>query len=88
MQTMVSKGSNNQQRNNGGGGGGGNNNTNRGPWEWQMKKKGDKIVVDQKTWWWCPDHNKGKGMYVRHKPENHAAWKNSGSKKTYVDKDE
>jgi hypothetical protein len=45
------------------------------PPEWQTTKKGDTTQMYDKTWWWCPNHNDGKGMYVRHKPENHAAWK-------------
>lgn len=29
---------------------------------------------DGKKWWWCPNHMDGKGMYVRHPPEDHAEW--------------
>ena len=60
-----------------GGGGGGNGRSN----PWQKEKKGDSIQMYGKTWWWCPQHNQGKGMYVRHKPENHDKWlaaKNAG----------
>ena len=42
--------------------------------EWQTKKEGDSIQHDGKTWWWCPKHRKGEGLYVRHKPENHDKW--------------
>ena len=42
--------------------------------EWQMEKKGETVQHNGKTWWWCPQHNDGKGLYVRHKPENHDKW--------------
>ena len=45
--------------------------------DWQITKTTDKIMKDDKPWWWCPNHNKGKGLYVRHKPENHAKWQES-----------
>ena len=38
---------------------------------WCMKKKGDSIKRDGKTWFWCPDHFlKGvfDGLYMQHKP--------------------
>ena len=51
-------------------------------WEdWQTEKKGESIQREGRTWWWCPQHNEGKGLYVRHKPENHGKWlasKNGG----------
>ena len=43
-----------------------------------MKKVGPSITVDGKTWWWCPEHKfpgKYDGLYVNHKPEQHADWK-------------
>ena len=42
--------------------------------EWQTEKKGDSVQHNGKTWWWCPQHHEGKGLYVRHKPENHDKW--------------
>ena len=45
---------------------------------WRMKKVGPSITVDGKTWWWCPEHKfpgKYDGLYVNHKPEQHADWK-------------
>ncbi len=42
-----------------------------GPMEWQHKKIGPSVKVEDKTWWWCPKHCGGKGLYVKHKPENH-----------------
>ena len=32
--------------------------------DWQLVKKGDSIVQNGITWWWCPKHNKNKGLYV------------------------
>ena len=29
------------------------------------------MKADGKMWWWCPKHNDGKGMYVRHPPHEH-----------------
>ena len=73
--------------NSNGGGGGGNSKFE--PPEWQMTKKGEKIQHDGKTWWWCPNHNEGKGLYVRHKPENHEKWVESkGQRYRYTDKSE
>jgi hypothetical protein len=48
--------------------------------DWQLEKKGDSIQMNGKTWWWCPHHNEEKGLYVRHKPASHAAWKQSKEK--------
>ena len=63
--------SNNQNGNRNGGG-------KKSPYQdWQTKKVGDSIEKEGKTWWWCPDHNQGKGLYVRHKPANHHKWKKS-----------
>lgn len=45
--------------------------------DWQTTKTTDQITKDGKPWWWCPNHNKGQGLYVRHKPENHAQWQAS-----------
>ena len=57
--------------------------------EWQITKKGDKIQQDGKTWGWCPNHNNGKGMYVRHKPENHEKWvATKGQRYRYTDNSE
>ena len=55
--------------------------------DWQITKTTDKIMKDDKPWWWCPNHNKGKGLYVRHKPENHAKWQESlaGNGRRYTD---
>lgn len=53
-------------------GGGGNNKPKYE--EWQTQKQGDSIQQKGKTWWWCPQHRDGQGLYVRHKPENHDKW--------------
>ena len=55
--------------------------------DWQITKTTDKIMKDDKPWWWCPNHNKGQGLYVRHKPENHAKWQESlaGNGRRYTD---
>jgi len=50
--------------------------------DWQVEKKGNSIQMNGKTWWWCPHHNDEKGLYVRHKPASHAAWKESKEKGT------
>jgi len=42
-----------------------------GPEDWQYIKEGDTKEVKGKTWWWCMQHNDGKGMYVRHPPSDH-----------------
>lgn len=44
---------------------------------WRLNKSlGDHVHKDGKDWWWCKhQHNKGKGMYVTHKPEEHTTWK-------------
>ena len=79
MQSCLQTGNNN----------GGNSNTNTGSGnpgsnerksmyaDWQTTKTTDQITKDGKPWWWCPNHNKGQGLYVRHKPENHAQWQAS-----------
>ena len=33
--------------------------------DWQTEKKGNSIQREGGTWWWCPQHNEGKGLYVR-----------------------
>ena len=55
--------------------------------DWQITKTTDMIMKDDKPWWWCPNHNKGKGLYVRHKPENHSKWQESlaGNGRRYTD---
>ena len=60
------------------GGGGGNGNQDRSSnydkvATWRFKKNlGDHVEnKDGKEWWWCPQHNDKKGLYVRHKPEDH-----------------
>ena len=89
MQSCMQAGNNN----------GGNRNTNTGGGnpgggerksmyaDWQITKSTDKIMKDDKPWWWCPNHNKGQGLYVRHKPENHAKWQESleGNGRRYTD---
>jgi hypothetical protein len=56
--------------------------------EWRLTKTfGNSVVKDDKTWHWCSkQHNKGKGMYVTHKEEDHTPWqerkKNDQSKKS------
>ncbi len=32
--------------------------------EWILKKMADQIWSGGKPWWWCTNHNDGKGMYV------------------------
>lgn len=67
---MNSKGTQPSQNTQPSGGGG-----RKARWEeWQTEKKGDSIQHNGKTWWWCPQHRDGKGLYVRHKPENHDKW--------------
>jgi hypothetical protein len=41
--------------------------------EWRKKKSfGDSVKKDGRQWYWCSiGHNKGKGMYVTHKEEDH-----------------
>ena len=51
--------------------------------EWQTKKVGESIQHNGKTWWWCPHHSKGKGLYVRHRPENHQKWLNGKTTGTF-----
>ena len=45
--------------------------------DWRKVKKGASVTKDGVTWWWCPEHRrKGDfdGLYVKHKPEDHAEW--------------
>ena len=44
--------------------------------EWRLTKTlGDKVEKEGKTWHWCDkQHNDGKGMYVRHHPDDHTDW--------------
>ena len=39
--------------------------------EWRLVKNGESVMRDGRKWWWCPKHNNGAGMYVRHPPEEH-----------------
>ena len=39
-----------------------------------LKSKAIPFSAMEETWWWCSKHRDGKGMYVRHKPENHVKW--------------
>ena len=62
-----------------------------GPEEWQYVKKGDTKMVNGKMWWWCLNHNSGKGMYVHHPPSDHDEWftrKNTSSRYISPDKQE
>ena len=47
---------------------------------WQTEFKGATIVRNKKTWWFCKQHNEGKGLYVCHPPGDHDAWKASKDK--------
>ena len=83
--TTANNASNGGGNGNGGGGGGGGNGGTKGgshsqgrPFtyeEWQTNKTTDSIVKNGRTWWWCPNHNEGKGLYVRHPPQDHDKWK-------------
>ena len=45
--------------------------------QWRTENKGNKVVRDNKTWWWCPHHKKEglfNGLYMPHKPEDHHKW--------------
>ena len=55
---------------------------------WRLTKTlGDKVERDDKTWHWCgQQHNEGKGMYVRHHPDDHTTWKERNRKKKDDDK--
>ena len=80
-------GNNNNQTGNRGnrdGDGGGGASRTKYP-EWQTTKKGDKMERNGRPWWWCPNHNEGKGLYVRHKPANHSAWVAAQGKGGYSD---
>ena len=93
MNTVITgskdKGNNNQRGPGNSNGGGGGGNSKFEPPEWQITKRRKKIQHDGKTWWWCPNHNDGKGLYVRHKPENHEKWAASkGQRFRYTDKSE
>ena len=62
----------------GGGGGGGGASGGRNSYkDWQLTKSGDTKIVNGKTWWWCPKHNDGKGLYVRHPAKDHDKWLHS-----------
>ena len=39
-----------------------------------MTKTGGTKTVSSKIWWWCPSHNDGKDLYVRHPPKDHDKW--------------
>lgn len=44
--------------------------------EWRKTKSfGDTVQKDDKTWYWCSQHQDGKGLYVTHKPEEHGQQK-------------
>ena len=47
--------------------------------KWRTVKKGASIVVDGKTFFWCPHHKHSKGLfdglYCLHKPKNHEEWR-------------
>ena len=91
MQNCIQAGSNSGGGNSGGGNSGDNNSgggTRKSMYaDWQITKSEDKIMKDAKPWWWCPHHNKEQGLYVRHKPENHAKWQESlnGNGRRYTD---
>jgi len=52
--------------------GDGSNNQSSEIASWRYKKSlGESVTKDDKTWYWCTKHNKGKGLYVTHKPEDH-----------------
>ena len=38
---------------------------------YQLVCAGDSIEKYGRTLYWCPKHNKGKGIYVTHRPEDH-----------------
>ena len=45
--------------------------------DWRVVKGHDSVERDGKTWFWCLNHKmdgKYNGLYVTHKPENHAEW--------------
>ena len=89
MQSCMQAGNNNADNRNtnteGGNQGGGERKSMYA--DWQITKTTDMIMKDDKPWWWCPNHNKGKGLYVRHKPENHSKWQESlaGNGRRYTD---
>ena len=89
MQSCMQAGNNNagnRNTNTGGGNPGGGERRSMYA-DWQITKTTDKIMKDDKPWWWCPNHNKGQGLYVRHKPENHTKWQESleGNGRRYTD---
>ena len=61
--------------------GGGGKNLKGGVEEWRTIKKGDSIVRNGKTFYWCPYHKHpdgySNGLYCVHKPENHIQWQNN-----------
>ena len=89
MQSCMQNGKNNGGTGNSNTGGGNSGGGERKPMyaDWQITKTTDKIMKDDKPWWWCPNHNKGQGLYVRHKPKNHAQWQESlaGNGRRYTD---
>jgi hypothetical protein len=60
----------NMQKSNGSGRGNFGNRNPIAPWRFE-KTFGDSINKDGKTWYWCPRHAEGKGMYVTHHPDDH-----------------
>jgi hypothetical protein len=42
--------------------------------EWRFAKDGDTKKAEGKLWWWCTEHCNGRGMYVRHPPNEHDLW--------------
>ena len=52
--------------------------------EWRMVKNGSTKIVNGTTYWWCPHHKldgKYDGLYMTHKPSEHAAWKKDRDKR-------
>ena len=46
--------------------------------DWRRVKKQDSVIVNGKTWHWCPHHkhpNNPDGLYVTHRAEDHDQWK-------------
>ena len=83
---MTQKQQQQQQQQSGGGGGGGGGGKS-GPEECQLKNEEGLTtkMVDGTPWWWCLQHNNGKGMWVRHPPGDYEKWKQSkSSKERYV----
>ncbi len=52
---------------------------------WMIKKKDDQIWWQGCPWWWCNEHNDGKGVYVCHPPSDHSKWKKcKEERKSYI----